>query len=125
MNYFVPPQKDIPASEQLALYQAVKDKYNPTMEYTGFAGPTFGNFMTVAKFYNELGAEATSTQLADTVKNFAGPQWGIPGTPVACGKVSATFPSVCVAQMGIEQFKSGKWVPIADAYNNKLINGFY
>ena len=26
--------------------------------------------------------------------------------------------------LSIEQFKGGKWIPIADAYNNKMINGF-
>jgi hypothetical protein len=124
VNYFVPPQKNVPASEQLAAYQDVVKKYNPTMEYTGFAGPTFGNFMTIAQMYNKLGVDASVAQLADATKNFAGPQWGIPGTPVACGKISALFPTLCVGQMGIEQFKDGKWIPIADAYNGKLINAF-
>ena len=124
VNYFVPPVKSIPASEELALYENVVKKYNPNMEYTGFAGPTFGNFMTVTQLMNKLGTDASVTQVADAVKGFAGPQWGIPGTPVACGQISASFPSICVGQMGIEQFKGGKWIPIADAYNNKLINAF-
>ncbi len=124
VNYFVPAQKNVPASEQLAQYQDVVKKYNPTMEYTGFAGPTYGNFMTIAQIYNKLGPDATQAQIGDAVKNFAGPQWGIPGTPVACGKISSLFPTLCVGQMGIEQFKDGKWIPIADAYNNKLINAF-
>lgn len=124
VNYFVPPVASIPASEQLALYEKVVKKYNPTMEYTGFAGPSFGNILTVAQIYNKLGITATVPQLTDAVKTFAGPQWGIPGTPVACGKISAAFPTLCVGQMGIEQFTGGKWIPIADAYNNKLINAF-
>ncbi len=124
VNYFIPPQKSIPASEQLALYQDIVKQYNPNMEYTGFAGPTFGNMLTIAQIYNKLGIDATGTQLTDAIKNFSGPQWGIPGTPVACGKISPVFPTLCVGQMGIEQFKGGKWIPIADAYNNKLINAF-
>jgi hypothetical protein len=32
--------------------------------------------------------------------------------------------TVCGAEMGIEQFKDGKWIAIQDAYNNKLINAF-
>ncbi len=124
VNYFVPPQKSVPASEQLALYEQVVKKYNPTMEYTGFAGPTFGNVLTITQIYNKLGVDASVAQLTDATKNFAGPQWGIPGTPVACGKITPTFPTLCIGQMGIEQFSGGKWVPIADAYNNKLINAF-
>ena len=124
VNYFIPPVKSIPASEELALYEAVVKKYNPTMEYTGFAGPTFGNLMTVTQIFNKIGIDASITQVADAVKGFAGPQWSIPGTPVSCGKISASFPSICVGQMGIEQFKGGKWIPIADAYNNKMINAF-
>jgi len=125
VNYFMPPMASVPASEQLALYEQVVKKYNPTMEYTGFAGPTFSNILTVAHFYNQLGPTATLQQLTDATKNFTGPAWGIPGTPVACGKISpALFPTLCVGQMGIEQFLNGKWIAIADAYNNKLISPF-
>ncbi|MEI8051411.1 MAG: hypothetical protein WCI12_08250 [Actinomycetes bacterium] len=123
VNYFVPPQKDVPASEELAAYQDVVKKYNPTMEYTGFAGPSFGNLLTITQMYNKLGVDASIPQLMDATKNFAGPQWGIPG-PVACGKITPLFPAVCVGEMGIEQFKDGKWIPIADAYNGKMINAF-
>ena len=123
VNYFMPVKKGLLASEQLGDYMTVKDAYNPTMEYTGFAGPEFGNVLTITKFYNELGVDATSEQLRTTSKNFTGPQWGIPG-PQACGKVSPLFVTVCSGTMGIEQFKDGKWISIADAYNNKLINAF-
>ena len=124
VSYFLPPMASVPASEQLALYEQVVKQYNPNMEYTGFAGPTFGNMMTITQLYNKLGTSATIAQLTDATKNFAGPQFGIPGTPVACGKITAAFPTLCVGQMGIEQFLNGKWIPIADAYNNKLINAF-
>lgn len=123
VNYFMPVQKGNLASEQLGDYIKVKDAYDPTMEYTGFAGPSFGNILTVAKFYNELGVDATSEQLRAASRGFTGPQWGIPG-PQACGKVSALFITICSGQMGIEQFKDGKWVAIADSYNNKMINAF-
>ena len=124
VSYFMPPMASVPASEQLALYEQVVKKYNPTMEYTGFAGPSFANVLTINQIYNKLGTGATVAQLTDATKNFAGPQWSIPGTPVACGKITPAFPTLCVGQMGIEQFTKGKWVAIADAYNNKMINGF-
>jgi len=102
----------------------VVKQYNPAMEYTGFAGPTYGNVLTITKIYNQLGTSATSAQLASSTAGFTGPQWGIPGTPVSCGKITPLFPVICVGQMGIEQFKDGKWSAIADAYNDKMINAF-
>lgn len=123
VNYFMPVKKGLLPSEQLGDYIKVKDAYNPTMEYTGFAGPTFGNILTVNKFFNELGVDATSEQLRTISRNFVGPQWGIPGAQ-ACGKVSSLFITICSGEMGIEQFKDGKWIAIADAYNDKLINAF-
>jgi branched-chain amino acid transport system substrate-binding protein len=126
VSYFPPLVNNVkvPASAQVKAYEQVVKAYNPTMQYTGFAGPEFGNMLTIAKLYNQLGASATVAQLTSATQNFAGPQWGIPGTPVSCGKISTLFPTVCIAQMGIEQFKNGKWIAIADAYNNKLINAF-
>ena len=123
VNYFMPNKPGLLPSEQLTDYMAIKDAYNPTMEYTGFAGPTFGNILTIDKLYTQLGIDATSEQVRAATKAYTGPQWGQPGT-LACGKVSALFVTVCGAEMGIEQFKDGKWIAIQDAYNNKLINAF-
>ena len=123
INYFMYDSK-LAASEQLAVYIAAVDKFDKSIDYTGFAGPSFGTVLTLAKFYNELGTKATSAQLATKIWGFKGPQWGISGT-MACGKVSPLFfPTICGKEIGIAQFKGGKWIPIADAYNNKLINPF-
>lgn len=122
INYFMYDSK-LPVSEQLAVYIAAVDKYSPSTDYTGFAGPSFGNVMTVAKFYNQLGPSATSAKLAPLIQKFKGPQWGISG-PMTCGKVSGLFTSICGKYIGIAQYLNGKWLPIQDAYNNKLIDAF-
>ena len=121
VNYFI-YKSSVPASVQLAVYIAAVHQYNPGMQYTGFAGPSFGNVLTVAKFYNQLGPTATSAALSTVVKAFKGPQWGIPG-PLKCG-FYIFAPSVCGPTMGIAQFKNNQWLPTQDAYNNKLIDGF-
>jgi branched-chain amino acid transport system substrate-binding protein len=122
INYFM-YDKALATSQQLQVYIAAVEKFNKTIDYTGFAGPSFGNVMTVAKFYNELGVAATSASLAKDIEGFKGPQWGISG-PMTCGKVDPLFSTICGKYIGIAQFTGGKWKPIEDAYNNKLINPF-
>jgi hypothetical protein len=123
VNYFIYKSSVVP-SAQLAVYIAAVHQHNPTMQYTGFAGPSFGNVLTAVKLYNTLSTTATSAQLAPKVQGFTGPQWGISG-PMKCG-FWAFGKAVCGKFMGIAQFKSkaAGWVPVQDAYNNKLINGF-
>ena len=41
---------------------------------------------------------------------------------MTCGEVSPIFPSLCGAEMGIQQYVDGKWVSVADALNGKPIN---
>jgi branched-chain amino acid transport system substrate-binding protein len=123
INYFM-YDKALLTSQQLAVYIAAVEKYNKTIDYTGFAGPSFSNVLTVTKFYNQLGVAATSAKLAGVIKAFKGPQWGISG-PMSCGKVDALlFPTICGKYIGMAQFLNGKWLPTQDAYNNKLINPF-
>jgi branched-chain amino acid transport system substrate-binding protein len=124
INYFM-YAKALATSQQLAVYIAAVDKYNKTIDYTGFAGPSFGTVLTATKLYIQAGgASATSAKLATLVQKFPGPQWGISG-PMTCGHVSSLFfPAICGKYIGISQFKGGKWAPIQAAYNNKLINAF-
>ncbi len=122
INYFMYDSK-LASSKQLAVYIAAVDKYNPSMDYTGFAGPSFGNVLTAVKLYNQAGASATSAALSTLIQNFKGPQWGISG-PMSCGHIDILFPSICGKYIGIAQFSGGKWLPIEDAYNNKLIDPF-
>jgi hypothetical protein len=124
INYFMYDSK-LTTSQQLAVYIAAVDKYAPTIDYTGFAGPSFSDVLTAAKLYGLAGgASATSAKLATLIQGFKGPQWGISG-PMNCGHVDPLlFPAICGKYIGIAQFISGKWVPIQDAYNNKLIDPF-
>jgi hypothetical protein len=123
VNYFI-YKSTLAPSAQLAVYIAAVHQHNPTMQYTGFAGPSFGNVLTAVKLYNTIGVAATSAQLAPKVQGFKGPQWGISG-PMKCG-FWLFGKAVCGQFMGVAQYKSkaAGWVPIQDAYNNKLINGF-
>lgn len=121
VNYFM-YSKSVAASVQLAVYIAAVHTYNNSIDYTGFAGPSFANVLTVAKFYNQLGLAATTAKFSTTIQNFKGPQWGISG-PMKCG-FDILLPAVCGKYMGMAQFTGGHWVPSKDAYNNKLINAF-
>lgn len=123
INYFM-YDKSLATSQQLAVYIAAVNKFDKSIDYTGFAGPSFGTMLTLAQFYNKLGPTATSAKLAASIQGFKGPQWGISG-PMTCGKVSSVFfPAICGKEIGIAQFLNGKWVPIEDAYNGKLIDAF-
>ena len=91
------------------------------VEYTGFAGPMFGNLLTVTKFINEIGADqVTPDAIRTAAKAFAGPMWGVVG-PMKCG-ASPVFVSVCGFQMGIQQYVDDKWVSINDGYNGQPID---
>ena len=100
----------------------VKQYGGDKVEYTGFAGPQFANIMTLAKFFNSLGADAvTPDAVKGQLEGFSGPMM-ITAGPMACGKVSPVFAALCGSEMGVEQYASGKWQPIADALNGKAIN---
>ncbi len=98
-----------------------------TLEYTGFAGPSFANLMTATKFINELGADkADFAGLDAKIRTFTGPMM-IQAGPLNCGKqtilgLADFFKSVCGAFMGIQQFKGGEWISIADGLNGKPID---
>ena len=116
----------IPGNPELDTYLSVIDDYAKAqniqnIEYTGFAGPTFGNALTLVKFMNAIGPDnITPDAMRNAAKGFTGPMWGVVG-PMACGK-NPIFPSLCGIQMGIQQYKDQKWVSIADGYNGKPID---
>jgi branched-chain amino acid transport system substrate-binding protein len=117
-SYFVPED-----ASGMTTYLAKIQQYGPkNVEYTGFAGPTFANVMTVAKFYNQLGPDASTTDLLSTIKSFKGPMMIVAG-PMSCG-FSSLFQSLCGTQMGIMLYKDGKWTAVASGINNKAIDPY-
>jgi hypothetical protein len=70
---------------------------------------------------NEIGADnVTPDAMRQAALAFPGPQWGVVG-PMACGK-NPVFLAVCGIQMGIQQYKDGEWISIADGYNGNPID---
>ena len=97
-----------------------------TLEYTGFAGPSFANLMTATKFINTITPEKADVAALDAaVRGFKGPMM-IQAGPLDCGKQLILglpiFVSVCGANMGVQQYKDGEWISIADGLNGKPID---
>jgi branched-chain amino acid transport system substrate-binding protein len=97
-----------------------------TLEYTGFAGPTFANVMTLNKFANAIGfANATPQNLFTQIRAFKGPMMLQVG-PIDCGHVTVAsqklFVSLCASQMGIILYKNLKWTEIAGGLNGNPID---
>ncbi len=91
------------------------------IEFTGFAGPQFGNVLTLTKFMNAIGPDKiTPDAMRAQAKAFTGPMWGVVG-PMACG-ANPIFKSLCGLQMGIQQYKDTKWISIRDGYNNNPVD---
>lgn len=88
-----------------------------SLEYTGFAGPTFANVLTLAKLINELGADSLDYDSLDgAIRGFKGPMM-LQAGPLDCGNQTilglSLFVSVCGKMMGVEQYKDGEWISVA------------
>jgi branched-chain amino acid transport system substrate-binding protein len=115
----IPGAPDIDAYiEAVFAWAAELGKDAGTLEYTGFALPTFGTLLTAVQFLNGGASDAESFRTA--AKAFAGPQWGVVG-PMNCGG-NPTFPSLCGFQIGIQQQQGTEYVSILDGYNGKPID---
>ena len=79
----------------------------------------FGNVLTGIKFINEIGSAAvTVTALDAKIRAFKGPMM------LQVGALKCNVPpyiSVCGVEMGIQQYKNGKWISIADGHNGKPV----
>jgi len=124
INYFM-YDKALATSRQLAVYIAAVDKYNKTIDYTGFAGPSFGTVLTATKLYIQAGgASATSAKLATLVQKFAGPQWGISGPMTCVTSARCSSRQSAASTSASRSSRAAMWAPVPGAYNNKLINAF-
>jgi len=96
-----------------------------TVDTTGLAPLTFSTVVTVAKLMNDLGVTATDpVALQDAITSFTGPMMFQVG-PLACGATvvaGISLPAVCPSQMGIQQYRDGTWIPVADGNNGQPID---
>jgi hypothetical protein len=103
-------------------YAQVPDGVN--IEFTCFAGTSFGNIMTIAKFAYELGGEVDIPSLTEKVFGLEGPAMIQSGT-LSCGTTALfgiTFPAVCGNEMGVQQYIDGEWVSAGDALDGNPID---
>jgi branched-chain amino acid transport system substrate-binding protein len=116
-SYFLPD-----AASGMTTYLAKIHQYGPAnVEYTGFAGPDFASLLTIVKFLNAIGADkVTADAINAQIAAFRGPMMLVAG-PMNCG-ANPVFPSLCGTQMGVEQYKNLRWIPVADALNNAAID---
>jgi hypothetical protein len=125
-SYFLPSTTPGMQESGMNTYLAKVHQYGKpapgakTLEYSGFAGPMFGNVLTAIKFINEIGGtdKATVQALDSKIRNFTGPMM------LQVGKLKCNQPpyvSVCGVEMGIQQYKNGQWTSIADGHNGKPI----
>ena len=126
-HYFLP---DVPSGMQTYIDKVhqygVPAPGERTLEYTGFAGPTFANVLTLIKFGNQIGYTNINTQsLTSTIKAFRGPMMLQVG-PINCGHVvvagQSLFTAVCASQMGILLYKNQVWTEIAGGLHNNPID---
>jgi hypothetical protein len=104
------------------VYVAMMNKYAPNSpSFYGQAPNAFRETLEMAKFLNEAGGPAaTSDQLSQEIKTFAGPAVMAAG-PIKCG-ANPQFPNQCQFVVGYEQRLNGKWISIDDGLNGKAIN---
>ena len=123
-SYFMPDLESGMATylNKVEEYAQVPD--GVTIEFTGFAGPSFGNIMTIAKFANELGGDVDIPSMTEKVFGFEGPAMIQAGT-LSCGTTALfgiTFPAVCGNEMGVQQYIDGEWVSAGDALDGNPID---
>lgn len=116
-SYFTPDE-----ASGMATYVAKVKQYAPkNAEYTGFAGYTFANLMTAMKFVNEIGPDRlTSEAMAKAIESFEGPMMMVAG-PIECG-YSPVFAALCGSQIGVEQYKDGRWIQVATPLRDNAIS---
>jgi branched-chain amino acid transport system substrate-binding protein len=125
-SYFLPSTTPAMQTSGMNTYLAKVHQYGKpapgakTLEYSGFAGPMFANVLTAVKFINEIGAGKLTVPALDArIRGFKGPMMLQVG-PLKCGV--EPYVSVCGTQIGIQQYKDGKWISIADGHNGKPID---
>jgi len=122
-SYFIEP---FDFDSGMATYIAAVNEYGQpvegqtVLEYTGFAGPMFGNLLTAVQFMNTIGVDNLSYEtLNEAIRTFEGPMIMQVG-PIACGL--PPFVASCGHQMGIQQYVDGAFVSIRDGNNEDPVD---
>jgi branched-chain amino acid transport system substrate-binding protein len=116
-SYFMPDEQ----SGMTTYIDKIKQYGPKNVEYTGFAGPLFANLLTSVKFVNQIGPDnVTPDAVRQAVKGFTGPMMLIAG-PMQCG-FDPVYKTLCGKEMGVQQYRNGKWRSIANALNGKAID---
>jgi branched-chain amino acid transport system substrate-binding protein len=125
-SYFLPSTTPGMQESGMNTYLAKVQQYGKpapgakTLEYSGFAGPMFANVLTAVKFINTIGADKLTVPALDAkIRGFKGPMMLQVGL-LKCGVVP--YVSVCGVEIGIQQYKEGKWISVADGHNGKPID---
>ncbi|HWL46047.1 MAG TPA: hypothetical protein VNQ73_24115 [Ilumatobacter sp.] len=97
-----------------------------TLEYTGFAGPSFANVLTVVKLVNQMGIDTVDSATLDAaLRGFTGPMM-IQAGALSCGNVTPVglpiFVALCASHAGIQQYTGGEWVSVADGLNGNPVD---
>jgi branched-chain amino acid transport system substrate-binding protein len=124
-SYFIPDYDSGMLTYLAKIKQYGKTAGGAPLEYTGFAGPSFGNILTATKFFNALGADKLDFASVDAqIRGFKGPMF-IQVGPLDCGHlkfVGIAFPATCASQMGIHLYSGGKWSSINDGLKGNPID---
>jgi branched-chain amino acid transport system substrate-binding protein len=103
------------------VYTAMMAKYAPVgASNFGYAPPAFQMIMSMARFYNEDGPEATADQVATSVRTWQGPA-PLTAGPLRCGALQQA-PNLCMFTIGHSQRKDGKWVSALDGLDGQVID---
>ena len=123
-SYFLPDLESGMETYLEKVKEYAKVPAGTTVEFTGFAGPEFGNVMALARFANDLGGDNITVEaMTDKIFNFEGPAMLQAGT-LTCGTTALfgiTFPAVCGNVMGVQRYVDGKWVSDGDALDGNPI----
>jgi branched-chain amino acid transport system substrate-binding protein len=109
-----------PNSNGVDVYVAMMNKYAPGSSIHGEPTYAFQEVLTMARFYNEDGINATSDQLANSLKTFTGTP-PFEGGTMNCG-ADKSSPNECAFYEGFEQRLNNQWVSVEDGLNGKAIN---
>jgi len=92
-----------------------------TFDVTGYAATSFAALVAVVRLANTLGPDGITPESMRTVtREFTGPMWNVVG-PMECG-FNSFYPSLCGTQMGVEQYRAGRFVPFADGYTGGAVD---